>query len=80
MAFKCLIPATEPGFLSLSLSHRSYHQLSALNGDGNRRIGRKPGLFQPVLLQVKAGAAAVIGGYVVPVCVTDTGISHLQPP
>ncbi len=41
-SYKWLIPIIEPWFLLLSLRYRSYSQLSALNGVGNRRIDRKP--------------------------------------
>lgn len=42
-----------------------------LDGDDHRRSGREARLFEPVALQVKAGAAAVTGG--------DAGAAALMP-
>ena len=52
-----------PGHLSrelyLSLSQRTNHQLSMLDGHSQRCIRRKTGFFQPIAFKVLAGAAAV---------------------
>lgn len=71
----------KPGFFCRSLSQRPDNQLPVFNGDRHRRTGRKPRLFKPVALKVKAGASAVAGGSAgAAALMPDTGISDLKLP